>query len=66
MNTIVNILVYGFVIRKCTNCIISNNTMEKACLKELLVLENNSNCVIENNIGSITDESYSTGSELLN
>ena len=57
---------YGFVIRKCSNCIISNNTMEKSVLKELLVLENNTNCIIENNIGSVSDESYTTGSELLN
>lgn len=40
--------------------------MEKSVLKELFVLENNDNCIIENNIGSVGDESYTTGSELLN
>ena len=40
--------------------------LEKGALKELFVIEDNTNCIIENNIGSITDESYSTGSNLLN
>ena len=57
---------YGSVIRNCNNCIISHNTMEKAVLKELFVLENNTNCIIDNNIGSVGDETYSTGSKLLN
>ena len=57
---------YGLVIRKCTNCIITNNTMYKSVLKELIVLDNNKDCIIENNIGSISDESFTTGSELLN
>ena len=57
---------YGFIIRKSNNCIITNNTLEKGALKDLFILEDNTNCIIEHNIGSITDESYSTGSELLN
>lgn len=36
-----NLLNYGLVIRKCTNCIITNNTMYKSVLKELFVLDNN-------------------------
>ena len=40
--------------------------MEMAALKELFVLENNTNCIIDNNIGSIGDINFSTGSELLN
>ena len=57
---------YGFVIKNCANLVITNNTLENGALKELFVLDNNTNCIIENNIGSITDESYSTGSDLLN
>ena len=57
---------YGLVIRNCECCTISYNTMDKSVLKELFVLENNNNCIIDNNIGSISDESFSTGSDLLN
>ena len=57
---------YGFIIRNNDYCIISNNTLKEGALKELLVLENNTNSIIENNIGTLTDESFTTGSELLN
>ena len=57
---------YGFVITNCINCIITNNTMYKSVLKELFILDNNKDCIIENNIGSVSDETFTTGSDLLN
>lgn len=57
---------YGFVIQKCDTCIVTNNTMMKSVLKELFVVNDNKNCIIENNIGSVGDLSYTTGSDLLN
>ena len=41
-------------------------TLKEGALKELLVLCDNKDSIIIDNIGSITDESFSTGSELLN
>ena len=57
---------YGFIIKNSDTCIIKNNTLKEGALKELLVLCDNKDSIIIDNIGSITDESFSTGSELLN
>ncbi len=57
---------YGFIIKECDSCIIKNNTLKEGALKELFVLNDNKDSIIEDNIGSITDESFNTGSELLN
>lgn len=54
------------IIRECDSCIIKNNTLKEGALKELFVLSNNKDSIIEDNIGSITDEAFNTGSELLN
>lgn len=57
---------YGFIIRNCHECIIKDNTMMTGALKELIIAEDNKNCIIRNNIGTLSDENWSTGSELLN
>ena len=57
---------YGFIIKECDSCIIKNNTLKEGALKELFVLSDNKDSIIEDNIGSITNESFNTGSELLN
>jgi len=57
---------YGFVLEDNKNIVVANNTLEKGALKELVIDINNSNSIIKDNIGSITDENYSTGSDLLN
>lgn len=43
-----------------------DNTMIKGALKGLVITSDNTDCIIEENIGSLADENWSTGSVLLN
>ncbi len=53
---------YGIIIRENTECIVKNNTMMTGALAELVVEENNRNSIIGENIGTLADETTSTGS----
>ena len=58
---------YGFVIKNCKNCIIKDNTMMTGAKKELIKeYENNLNCIISDNLGTLADENTQTASALLN
>lgn len=57
---------YGIIAERNHECVIKNNTMMTGALKNLIVEENNENCVISENPGTLADENTSTGSPLLN
>lgn len=57
---------YGMVLQGNKECIIKNNTLMTGALKQLIVEKNNDSCIISENIGSLANESTSTGSPLLN
>ena len=57
---------YGIVIENSKNCIIRNNTMMDGARKELVVAKNNMDCLIDDNLGSLADANWQSGSELLN
>ena len=57
---------YGFIIKNCKDCLIKDNTMMTGAKKELIIASSNTNCIIDNNIGSLADENTKTASSLLN
>ena len=57
---------FGMIIRNCHECTVKNNTLMTAALKELIRTNGNTNCIIEDNIGTLADEHTTTGSPLLN
>jgi len=57
---------YGMIIKSCHECIVKDNTMMTGALVDLVIEENNSNCVIGDNIGTLANENTTTGSPLLN
>lgn len=57
---------FGMMISGCNGCIVKDNTMIKGALKGLVITSDNTDCIIEENIGSLADENWSTGSVLLN
>lgn len=57
---------YGMIIKGCNGCIIKDNTMMNGALKDLMITSDNEDCIISDNIGSLANEKWSTGSELLN
>lgn len=57
---------YGMILRNNKECIVKDNTMMTGALKCLIAEDNNQACLIKDNIGSLADESTSTGSPLLN
>ena len=57
---------FGIVASECHECIVKDNTMMNGALMELVVEQNNKNCLIENNLGTLADADTTTGSDLLN
>lgn len=57
---------YGMIINGCHECIVKNNTLMTAALKDLIIEGSNTNCIIEDNLGTLADENTTTGSPLLN
>ena len=57
---------YGIVIENSKGCIIRNNTMMDGARKQLIVAQNNTDCLIDDNLGSLADANWQSGSELLN
>lgn len=47
---------YGVIMKNCKDSILKDNAMRNGSLVENLILENNINCIIENNIGDIFKE----------
>lgn len=57
---------FGMILKDCEGCIIKDNTLINGARKELIIALNNHNCMISDNIGTLADDNWNTGSELLN
>ena len=47
---------YGVIMKNCKNSILRDNAMHNGSLIENLILENNTDCIIDNNIGCLFEE----------
>lgn len=57
---------YGIIIENSKGCIIRNNTMMDGARKQLVVAQDNTDCLIDDNLGSLADANWQSGSKLLN